>query len=124
MHSTNPVRKIFSSLPVPPCFPPGCKTSHSFIKQRYSDITPEVNRPKSADIDKHRSESFPRPNSSVSSTAATAPSPEHSGPGFPYTGAIAKKSDLTSSMSSQDSGINMSFSDQDDKLRAASVKDR
>lgn len=95
-----------------------------FIKQRYSDITPELNRPKSADNDKHRSESFPRPNSSISSTAATAPSPEHSGPGFPYTGAIAKKSDLTSSMSSQDSGINMSFSEQDDKLRAASIKDR
>ncbi|XP_065074269.1 uncharacterized protein LOC135698290 isoform X3 [Ochlerotatus camptorhynchus] len=95
-----------------------------FIKQRYSDITPDINRPKSADIDKHRSESFPRPNSSISSTAATAPSPEHSGPGFPYTGAIAKKSDLTSSMSSQDSGINMSFTEQDDKLRAAVINDR
>ncbi|XP_062554929.1 uncharacterized protein LOC134220005 isoform X2 [Armigeres subalbatus] len=91
-------------------------------KQRYSDTTPDTSRPKSADIDKHRSESFPRPNSSIH--AATAPSPEHSGPGLPYTGAIAKKSDLTSSMSSQDSGINMSFSEQDDKLRSTFGKDR
>ncbi|KXJ82812.1 hypothetical protein RP20_CCG011260 [Aedes albopictus] len=92
------------------------------IKQRFSDITPDTSRPKSADIDKHRSESFPRPNSSTQ--AATAPSPEHSGPGFPYTGAIAKKSDLTSSMSSQDSGINMCFTEQDDKIRSALCKDR
>lgn len=91
-------------------------------KQRYSDTTPDTSRPKCADIDKHRSESFPRPNSSIH--AATAPSPEHSGPGLPYTGAIAKKSDLTSSMSSQDSGINMSFSEQDDKLRSTFGKDR
>ncbi|XP_001662501.2 uncharacterized protein LOC5576154 isoform X1 [Aedes aegypti] len=92
------------------------------MKQRFSDITPDTSRPKSADIDKHRSESFPRPNSSIH--AATAPSPEHSGPGFPYTGAIAKKSDLTSSMSSQDSGINMSFTEHDDKTRSAFGKDR
>ncbi|XP_021712647.1 uncharacterized protein LOC110681180 isoform X2 [Aedes aegypti] len=92
------------------------------MKQRFSDITPDTSRPKSADIDKHRSESFPRPNSSIH--AATAPSPEHSGPGFPYTGAISKKSDLTSSMSSQDSGINMSFTEHDDKTRSAFGKDR
>ncbi|XP_058456636.1 uncharacterized protein LOC131434028 isoform X2 [Malaya genurostris] len=88
------------------------------IKQRYSDITP-AGRPKSADVDKHRSESFPRPNASL-----TAPSPEHLGPSFPsYTGAIAKKVDLMSSMSSQDSGINMSFSEQDEKLRSAAIRD-
>ncbi|XP_058840013.1 uncharacterized protein LOC131695491 isoform X4 [Topomyia yanbarensis] len=85
------------------------------IKQRYSDINP-AGRPKSADIvDKHRSESFPRPNASP-----TVPNPDN----FPYTGAIAKKVDLMSSMSSQDSGINMSFSEQDDKLRAAVSRDR
>lgn len=105
------------SPPVPFSNPP-----YSLIKQRFSDITPDTSRPKSADIDKHRSESFPRPNSSTQ--AATAPSPEHSGPGFPYTGAIAKKSDLTSSMSSQDSGINMCFTEQDDKIRSVLCKDR
>lgn len=100
----------------------GAGAHRLLIKQRFSDITPDTSRPKSADIDKHRSESFPRPNSSTH--AATAPSPEHSGPGFPYTGAIAKKSDLTSSMSSQDSGINMCFTEQDDKSRGALSKDR
>ncbi|XP_055526991.1 uncharacterized protein LOC129719614 isoform X3 [Wyeomyia smithii] len=89
------------------------------IKQRYSDITP-ADRPKSADIDKHRSESFPRPNAIL-----TAPSPDNFAPTFSYTGAIAKKIDLMSSMSSQDSGINMSFSEQDDKLKAAAaIRDR
>lgn len=83
--------------------------------QRHSDVTPDSHhRPKSADIAKHRSESFPRP----AATAPMGPPP----PAFPsYTGAIAKALDLRSSMSSQDSGINMSFSDPDEKLRS---KDR
>ncbi|XP_055618450.1 uncharacterized protein LOC129763418 isoform X4 [Toxorhynchites rutilus septentrionalis] len=84
-------------------------------KQRFSDTVP-VCRPLSTDINKHRSESFPRPNSSTSTTL-TAPSPEHSAPGFPYTGAVAKSIDLKSSMSSQDSGINMCFSEQEERLR-------
>ncbi|XP_055591162.1 uncharacterized protein LOC129743183 isoform X3 [Uranotaenia lowii] len=98
------------------------------IKQRYSDITPDVRRPKSADSDKHRSESFPRPNAPISAVL-TAPSAESSAPTFPYTGAIAKTSagDFKSTMSSQDSGINMCFSEHEEKLKSAlgaSAKDR
>ncbi|XP_049284568.1 uncharacterized protein LOC125764405 isoform X2 [Anopheles funestus] len=89
------------------------------IKQRYSDITPDakIHRPRSADNDnsKHRSESFPRPSS--------AASPEHMGimgPPLHYAvGAIAKSFDPRSTMSSQDSGINMNFCDAaDDGNRA------
>lgn len=84
--------------------------------QRHSDVTPDCyNRPKSADIDKHRSESFPRP------TGSSTMGPPIPTPAFPYTGAIAKTLDLRSSMSSQDSGINMCFNDPDDKARG---KDR
>ncbi|XP_055590761.1 uncharacterized protein LOC129742841 isoform X2 [Uranotaenia lowii] len=98
------------------------------IKQRYSDITPDLRRPKSADSDKHRSESFPRPNAPISAVL-TAPSAESSAPTFPYTGAIAKTSagDFKSTMSSQDSGINMCFSEHEEKLKSAlgaSAKDR
>ncbi|KFB46700.1 AGAP003084-PA-like protein [Anopheles sinensis] len=91
------------------------------VKQRYSDITPgaATHRPRSADNNdsKHRSESFPRPSS--------AASPEHIvglGPPLHYThaanavaGAILKSADLRSTMSSQDSGINMSFCDATDE---------
>lgn len=91
------------------------------VKQRYSDITPgaTTHRPRSADNNdsKHRSESFPRPSS--------AASPEHIvglGPPLHYThaanavaGAILKSADLRSTMSSQDSGINMSFCDATDE---------
>uniref|UniRef100_A0A182T909 Uncharacterized protein n=1 Tax=Anopheles maculatus TaxID=74869 RepID=A0A182T909_9DIPT len=85
------------------------------IKQRYSDITPDtkIHRPRSADNDnsKHRSESFPRPSS--------AASPEHMGmmgPPLHYVSAIAKSFDPRSStMSSQDSGINMNFCDAADE---------
>ncbi|XP_058129685.1 uncharacterized protein LOC131289492 [Anopheles ziemanni] len=91
------------------------------VKQRYSDITPgaATHRPRSADNNdsKHRSESFPRPSS--------AASPEHIvglGPPLHYTnavnsvpGAILKSADLRSTMSSQDSGINMSFCDAIDE---------
>uniref|UniRef100_A0AAG5CNK2 Aminotransferase class V domain-containing protein n=1 Tax=Anopheles atroparvus TaxID=41427 RepID=A0AAG5CNK2_ANOAO len=100
------------------------------IKQRYSDITPDAttHRPRSADNNenKHRSESFPRPSS--------AASPEHMalGPPLHYAttvGAILKSADLRSTMSSQDSGINMSFcdvSDEHSRLRTvrAPVSDR
>ncbi|XP_053686074.1 uncharacterized protein LOC128735612 isoform X1 [Sabethes cyaneus] len=103
----------------PDVFKPNGGGPKLLIQQRYSDITP-ADRPKSADIDKHRSESFPRPNSSL-----TAPSPDNNLPSLSYTGAIAKKIDLMSSTSSQDSGINLSFSEQDDKLKAAAgIRDR
>uniref|UniRef100_A0A182LZ48 Aminotransferase class V domain-containing protein n=1 Tax=Anopheles culicifacies TaxID=139723 RepID=A0A182LZ48_9DIPT len=89
------------------------------IKQRYSDITPDakIHRPRSADNDnsKHRSESFPRPSS--------AASPEHMGmmgPPLQYAvGAIAKCVDPRSTMSSQDSGINMNFCDAADESNRA-----
>lgn len=45
-------------------------------------------------------------------------------PAFPYTGAIAKTLDLRSSMSSQDSGINMCFNDPDEKLRCGKDRNR
>uniref|UniRef100_A0A182N6M2 Aminotransferase class V domain-containing protein n=1 Tax=Anopheles dirus TaxID=7168 RepID=A0A182N6M2_9DIPT len=83
------------------------------IKQRYSDITPDatIHRPRSADNEnKHRSESFPRPSS--------AASPEHMGMGPPLhggVGAIGKSFDPRSTMSSQDSGINMNFCDAPDE---------
>uniref|UniRef100_A0A182QN49 Uncharacterized protein n=1 Tax=Anopheles farauti TaxID=69004 RepID=A0A182QN49_9DIPT len=92
------------------------------IKQRYSDITPDatIHRPRSADNDnKHRSESFPRPSS--------AASPEHMGMGPPLhcvVGAIGKSFDPRSTMSSQDSGINMNFCDAPDessRVRGARV---
>uniref|UniRef100_A0A182W0D1 Aminotransferase class V domain-containing protein n=1 Tax=Anopheles minimus TaxID=112268 RepID=A0A182W0D1_9DIPT len=92
------------------------------IKQRYSDITPDgkIHRPRSADNDnsKHRSESFPRPSS--------AASPEHmgmmGGPPLHYAvGAIAKGFDPRSTMSSQDSGINMNFCDAADETNRARV---
>uniref|UniRef100_A0A182P307 Uncharacterized protein n=1 Tax=Anopheles epiroticus TaxID=199890 RepID=A0A182P307_9DIPT len=96
------------------------------IKQRYSDITPEakIHRPRSADHDnsKHRSESFPRPSS------AASPDPLGSmmmGPPLHGAGPIAacKSFDPRSTMSSQDSGINMNFCDASDdsagRVRAA-----
>ncbi|XP_053671126.1 uncharacterized protein LOC128721399 [Anopheles nili] len=89
------------------------------IKQRFSDITPDatIHRPRSADNDKHRSESFSRPSS--------AASPEHMGIGQPLhsVGAIAKHFDPRSTMSSQDSGINMNFCDaSDDSNRVRGVR--
>ncbi|XP_035897075.1 uncharacterized protein LOC118505424 isoform X3 [Anopheles stephensi] len=91
------------------------------IKQRYSDIAPDANihRPRSADNDhsKHRSESFPRPSS--------AASPERMGmmgPPLHYVSAIAKSFDPRSStMSSQDSGINMNFCDAADESHRVRV---
>ncbi|XP_050071794.1 uncharacterized protein LOC126559666 [Anopheles maculipalpis] len=90
------------------------------IKQRYSDITPDakIHRPRSADNDqgKHRSESFPRPSS--------AASPEHMGmmgPPLHYVSAIAKSFDPRSTMSSQDSGINMNFCDAADESNRVRV---
>ncbi|XP_052870070.1 uncharacterized protein LOC128275561 isoform X3 [Anopheles cruzii] len=88
------------------------------IKQRFSDLTPDIasQRPRSADNDKHRSESFPRPNS--------AASPDHviMGPPLHYTGAISKNLDLRSTMSSQDSGINMNFCDAADEHRMKAMR--
>ncbi|XP_050087178.1 uncharacterized protein LOC126572147 isoform X4 [Anopheles aquasalis] len=89
------------------------------IKQRFSDVTPETasQRPRSADNEKHRSESFPRPNS--------AASPDHHGimgPPLHYTGAISKNLDLRSSMSSQDSGINMNFCDAMEEHRVKGMR--
>ncbi|XP_049531773.1 uncharacterized protein LOC125949110 isoform X3 [Anopheles darlingi] len=89
------------------------------IKQRFSDVTPETasQRPRSADNEKHRSESFPRPNS--------AASPDHHGimgPPLHYTGAISKHADLRSSMSSQDSGINMNFCDATEEHRVKAMR--
>ncbi|XP_053669078.1 uncharacterized protein LOC128719479 [Anopheles marshallii] len=91
------------------------------IKQRYSDVTPDakIHRPRSADNDnsKHRSESFPRP--------CSAASPEHMGimgPPHPYAvGAIAKCFDPRSTMSSQDSGINMNFCESAEESNRARV---
>ncbi|CRL05987.1 CLUMA_CG019101, isoform A [Clunio marinus] len=69
-------------------------------KQRFSDISHETS-PKPHD-DKHRSESLP--------------SPEHSVRPFHYTGAISKiKSIEPRDASSQDSGINLSFQDDERK---------
>ncbi|XP_052891911.1 uncharacterized protein LOC128299835 isoform X3 [Anopheles moucheti] len=91
------------------------------IKQRYSDITPDakIHRPRSADNDnsKHRSESFPRPSS--------AASPEHMGlmgpPHHYAVGAIGKSFDPRSTMSSQDSGINMNFCESAEESNRARV---
>lgn len=59
---------------------------------------------------KQRSESFPNPNTQKFNSA---PNPESSTPSCPYTGAISKLTDPTGT-TSQDSGINMYFHDQDD----------
>ncbi|XP_037913816.1 uncharacterized protein LOC119653267 isoform X2 [Hermetia illucens] len=58
-------------------------------------------------------ESIPRPNSTPGWHAPTAASPENSTPNCPYTGAISKLIDA-SSTASQDSGINLYFGDQED----------
>ncbi|XP_039443359.1 uncharacterized protein LOC120423569 isoform X3 [Culex pipiens pallens] len=93
--------------------------------QRHSDVTPDsYHRPKSADIDKHRSESFPRPSRTVVASMGPPSQLPMPSPAFPYTGAIAKTLDLRSSMSSQDSGINMCFSDPDEKLRSGKDRNR
>lgn len=69
-------------------------------KQRYSDISHDA-RPKISD-GKHRSESLP--------------SPEHSLRPFHYTGAISKLKTIDpKDASSQDSGINLSFHDDERK---------
>lgn len=72
-------------------------------KQRYSDVSHDA-QPKVHD-DKHRSESLP--------------SPEHSLRPYHYTGAISKLKTLEpKDASSQDSGINLSFhEDERKKLR-------
>jgi hypothetical protein len=72
-------------------------------KQRYSDVSHDA-QPKHHD-DKHRSESLP--------------SPEHSLRPYHYTGAISKLKTLEPrDASSQDSGINLSFhEDERKKLR-------
>lgn len=79
------------------------------ITHRFSDTsaqvvsTPECNS-------KQRSESFPNPNTQKFNSA---PNPESSTPLCPYTGAISKLTDPVGT-TSQDSGINMYFHDQDD----------
>lgn len=89
------------------------------IRHRFSDTatttTKELNQ-----SDKQRSESFPNPITTASVTQQkyplTAPNPESSTPNTPYTGAISKLAD-TFGTTSQDSGINMSFQDPDDRSK-------
>lgn len=84
-----------------------CNSNGNFLprlaKQRFSDVSHDA-QPKLHD-DKHRSESLP--------------SPEHSLRPYHYTGAISKLKTLEpKDASSQDSGINLSFhEDERKKLR-------
>ncbi|XP_040160208.1 uncharacterized protein LOC120898430 isoform X1 [Anopheles arabiensis] len=91
------------------------------IKQRYSDITPDakLHRPRSADHDnsKHRSESFPRPSSAASPDYMMGPLHGAAGPI-----AACKSFDPRSTMSSQDSGINMNFCDAPDDSAGCRVR--
>ncbi|XP_061508116.1 uncharacterized protein LOC1273758 isoform X4 [Anopheles gambiae] len=91
------------------------------IKQRYSDITPDakLHRPRSADHDnsKHRSESFPRPSSAASPDYMMGPLHGAAGPI-----AACKSFDPRSTMSSQDSGINMNFCDAPDDSAGGRVR--
>lgn len=74
--------------------------SDRLAKQRFSDTSHDA-QPKLLD-DKHRSESLP--------------SPEHSLKPYHYTGAISKlKAIEPKEASSQDSGINLSFHDDERK---------
>ncbi|XP_041767350.1 uncharacterized protein LOC121591062 isoform X3 [Anopheles merus] len=94
------------------------------IKQRYSDITPDakLHRPRSADHDnsKHRSESFPRPSSAASPDYMMGPLPPLHGAAGPI--AACKSFDPRSTMSSQDSGINMNFCDAPDDSAGCRVR--
>ncbi|XP_055677378.1 uncharacterized protein LOC129786407 isoform X3 [Lutzomyia longipalpis] len=65
------------------------------------------------DCFKKRSESFPRPNSAIGWHQQTATSPETSTPNCPYTGTISKLIDPINT-ASQDSGINMCFTESDE----------
>lgn len=77
-------------------------------KHRFSDTSHDA-QPKIHDDNKHRSESLP--------------SPEHSSRPYQYTGAISKfKIMEPKDASSQDSGINMSFHDDERKKMRNSLE--
>ncbi|XP_037051848.1 uncharacterized protein LOC119085529 isoform X2 [Bradysia coprophila] len=78
------------------------------ITHRFSDTSAQVVSP--PECTKQRSESFPNPSTQKFNSA---PNPESSTPTCPYTGAISKLTDPNGT-TSQDSGINMYFHDQDD----------
>lgn len=87
-----------------------CKKNRK-ITHRYSDTSAQVvSTPECTASSKQRSESFPNPNTQKYNSA---PNPESSTPSCPYTGAISKLTDPIGT-TSQDSGINMYFHDQDD----------
>ncbi|KAJ6637178.1 tRNA-cytidine(32) 2-sulfurtransferase [Pseudolycoriella hygida] len=89
------------------------ETEHDFqsqrkITHRFSDTSAQVSS--TLESTKQRSESFPNPSTQK---LTSAPNPESSTPSCPYTGAISKLIDPIGT-TSQDSGINLYFHDQDD----------
>lgn len=95
------------------------KSMKLLAKQRYSDISHDLHQPKHID-EKHRSESLPSPEHANNSRHIMQPSSTN---GNHYTGAISKiKTIEPRDASSQDSGINLSFHDDEKRKMRSSVE--